>query len=75
MKIKTSITLSEDILEAVDKYSGKQKRSEFIEQAIRAFIEDLIRRERDKRDLDVINRRAERLNEEALDVLSYQVPL
>jgi metal-responsive CopG/Arc/MetJ family transcriptional regulator len=73
MKTKTSITLSEDVLKAVDKLTGQSKnRSEFIETAVRAYMAHLIRRERNARDLEIINQRADRLNEEALDVLAYQ---
>jgi metal-responsive CopG/Arc/MetJ family transcriptional regulator len=76
MKVKTSITLSEDILKAVDEFSGQYKnRSEFIEVALRTFIAQMIRNEQNARDLEVINRRAEHLNKEALDVLTYQINL
>ncbi len=75
MKIKTSITLSEDLLRAVDKRTRQQKktRSDFIEAAVRAFIQQLIREEQNARDLDIINRHADALNKEAADVLEYQV--
>jgi metal-responsive CopG/Arc/MetJ family transcriptional regulator len=73
MKIKTSITMSTDVLAAVDKYADGHNRSEFIETAVRAFIAEIVRREQDERDLEIINRHADRLNEEAMDVLSYQV--
>jgi len=74
MKRKTSITLSEDVLEAIDKRSGDAKnRSDFIETAIRAYIAKLIRDEQNKKDLDIINRHADRLNIEAADVLAFQV--
>jgi metal-responsive CopG/Arc/MetJ family transcriptional regulator len=73
MKTKTSITLSEDVLKAIDKVSGQFKnRSEFIEIAVRAYIAQMIRKERGARDLEIINQRADRLNAEALDVLAYQ---
>lgn len=76
MKIKTSITLSEDLLKAIDEYTGEYKnRSEFIEEAVRAFIRQLIRRQQDARDLAIINQRADYLNQEAADVLTYQVDL
>jgi metal-responsive CopG/Arc/MetJ family transcriptional regulator len=52
-----------------------KNRSEFIEEAVRVFIRQLIRRQQDARDLDIINRRADYLNQEAMDVLSYQVDL
>ncbi len=76
MKVKTSITLSEDILQTVDELSGSYKnRSEFIETAVRAFIDQLIRDQQNARDLEILNRHADRLNEEAADVLTYQVEL
>ena len=74
MKVKTSITLSEDLLEAIDQRSAQFKnRSDFIESAIRAFIVQMIREEQNAKDLAIINRQAERLNQEAADVLTYQV--
>jgi metal-responsive CopG/Arc/MetJ family transcriptional regulator len=74
MKVKTSITLSPDVLEAVDARAGRGRtRSEFIEAALRAFLAQATRDERDARDLDILNRRAEPLNREAADVLTYQV--
>jgi metal-responsive CopG/Arc/MetJ family transcriptional regulator len=74
MKVKTSITLSEDLLDAIDKRSGDFKnRSDFIEAAIRAYIAKITRDEQDSRDLTIINREADRLNKEAADVLTYQV--
>ena len=74
MKTKTSITLSEDVVKAIDKLSGQyNNRSEFIELALRHYIAQLIRKQRNARDLEIINQRADHLNEEALDVLSYQV--
>jgi hypothetical protein len=42
MKIKTSITLSDELLKAIDLYIGAYKsRSEFLETAARIFIEQL----------------------------------
>jgi metal-responsive CopG/Arc/MetJ family transcriptional regulator len=74
MKRKTSITLSEDVLKAIDKRSGDAKnRSDFIETAVRAYIAQLIRAEQNAKDLAIINRHADRLNIEAADVLAFQV--
>jgi len=76
MKIKTSITLSDEVLKAIDLYIGAYKsRSEFLETAARKFIVQLERKEAEQRDLDIINHRADSLNDEAADVLTYQVPL
>jgi metal-responsive CopG/Arc/MetJ family transcriptional regulator len=74
MKIKTSITLSEDLLRAIDEQSGTQKnRSEFIENALRNYIGQVIRSRQNAKDLEIINSQADRLNDEAADVLAYQV--
>lgn len=77
MKSKTSITLSEDLLTVVDQEAREQKqnRSEFIEEALRAFLAQLAREKKDARDLAILNRRAKALNEEAADVLEYQALL
>lgn len=74
MKVKTSITLPEELLEAIDERSSRFKnRSNFIEAAIRAYIAKIVLDEQNARDLAIINREANRLNEEAADVLAYQV--
>ena len=76
MKVKTSITLSEELLKAIDKRVKQYKnRSDFIEAAVWAFIGQMIRDEQNARDLEIINRRADHLNQEAADVLTYQVAL
>lgn len=74
MKTKTSISLSQDVLDAIDELSSPDRnRSEFIEAAVRAYIAQIVRQRQNARDLDIINGRADALNEEALDVLTYQV--
>ena len=76
MKIKTSITLSEDILEAIDRIIVKPKnRSAFIENALRDYLEKRAKKLRDDKDLEILNKNSDRLNREAEDVLSYQVEL
>jgi metal-responsive CopG/Arc/MetJ family transcriptional regulator len=76
MKRKTSITLAEGIVKAVDRLTPKGgSRSETIERLLRESILRQARRSRDLKDLEVINRHAEQLNEEAEDVLTYQVDL
>jgi metal-responsive CopG/Arc/MetJ family transcriptional regulator len=73
MKIKTSITLSEDLVKVIDEYAKEyNNRSEFIEEAVRVFIRQLMRSQQDARDLEIINHRADYLNQEAMDVLAYQ---
>lgn len=76
MKVKTSITLSDELLKAIDRYGKAYKnRSDFIEAAIWAFVTQIIRDQQNARDIEIINRHADRLNAEAQDVLAYQVPL
>jgi hypothetical protein len=50
-----------------------KNRSNFLEQAARAYLAKLVREEIDRRDLEIINAHADTLDEEALDVLSYQI--
>lgn len=76
MKVKTSITLSDDVLRRIDEHQTQyHSRSEFLESAARAFLLQIARTEAERRDLEIINRRAKELNAEAEDVLAYQVPL
>ena len=76
MKIKASIAVDRALLKKADKLSRRHRnRSEVVEAALRAYVARLSRQEKRARDLEVINRRADDLNQEALDVLDYQVAL
>ncbi|MDO9287950.1 MAG: hypothetical protein Q7T83_04090 [Thermodesulfovibrionales bacterium] len=75
MKIKTSITLSEDVLRNIAEFGRHENRSEFIEKAVRDFIERQSQTKRNLKDLDILNKKADKLNKEAEDVLSYQADL
>lgn len=75
MKVKTSISLSSDILEKVQRATSEGTRSEFIEKAIWYYLDILQRDTINKRDLDIINQSASRLNNEANDILGFQVQL
>lgn len=76
MKVKTSVVLSDELLQEMEPYIPYyHSRSELIECAIRAFLTQLVRKEQDSRELKLINQYADELNQEALDVLDYQVPL
>jgi metal-responsive CopG/Arc/MetJ family transcriptional regulator len=73
MKIKTSVSISLDVLKKVDALSKPHSnRSEFIETAVRRFIEQLKKERRNADDLAIINRNYKRLNQEASAVLEYQ---
>lgn len=76
MKIKTSITLERDVISAIDRQVDEYgSRSGFLEVAARRLLARLAKEEKDRQDLDIINRRAIALNREAEDVLDYQVAL
>ena len=76
MKVKTSITLSEELLHSINELLGRQKNmSEFIEKAVWDFVERQARKKRDMEDLKILNKKAEKLNRETEDVLSYQADL
>jgi len=76
MKVKTSITLSEELIRQMDALLSQYgTRSALIERAVRDFLATAAQRQRKARDLEILNRRAEALNAEAADVLSYQIEL
>jgi metal-responsive CopG/Arc/MetJ family transcriptional regulator len=73
MKEKTSVTLSKDILNKVDRLAGsRESRSSFIERILRNYLRERKRAAMNARDLKRINEHAARLNKEAEDVLEYQ---
>ncbi len=73
MKVKTSVTLSAEVIQDVDHFTRESgNRSEFIEAALKDFIARQLRNEQNQRDLEIINRRHARLNREAEDVIAFQ---
>ena len=73
MKIETKIALSEDLASALERRSSDPGvRSEIVEAALRAYFAQP-RQGEAAGDLDIINAHAAELNEEAADVLTYQV--
>jgi len=73
MKEKTSITLSKDVLQQLDRLAGsKASRSSLIERILRCYLRDRRRAALHARDLARINASADQLNAEAEDVLDYQ---
>ena len=73
MKVETRVTLSEDLVEALDsRTDDPQDRSALVEAALRAYFARP-RRGEDAGDLEIINAHSTALNEEAADVLEYQV--
>jgi len=75
MKVKTSLTLSDDLVEALDRMAGPDvSRSAFVESILRDFVESQARAKRHAKDVAAINRHAAYLNAEALDILTFQAP-
>lgn len=72
MRVKTSITLDDQVLRAVDRVAGKSSRSRVIEEALVRYLKERTRRARDARDRDLIDRHAKRLNAEMADILQFQ---
>lgn len=73
MKIETTVSLSEDLVAVLESRTlGIQDRSAIVEAALRAYLA-WPRPGEDAGDLEIINSHAAELNEEAADVLEYQV--
>jgi metal-responsive CopG/Arc/MetJ family transcriptional regulator len=76
MRVKTSVTLDERVLRALDKATTRgRSRSRVIEEAAREFLARRARASREARDLAILNQTAEELNREMEDVLAYQADL
>lgn len=73
MRVKTSVTIDEHVLRAIDKAtSATRSRSRVLEDAAREFLARRTRNARDARDRAILDRAADELNEEMDDVLAYQ---
>ena len=74
MKMKTSVTLDKEVVAAVEEAAREgESRSQVIERLLRQSIAARERDAVDQRDRKIINAHADELNEEAVDVLGYQV--
>ncbi|GHU25943.1 hypothetical protein FACS1894164_16300 [Spirochaetia bacterium] len=72
MKTKTSVSLSTELLDRISEITTVGNRSDFIEKALWQYLEFIRRQKCNVQDMAIINRNAEQLNTEALDVLEYQ---
>jgi metal-responsive CopG/Arc/MetJ family transcriptional regulator len=70
VRVKTSITLPKELLDRLDRFD--KNRSALLERAATAYLAQLERDVRNRRDIKIINRNADRLNREAMDTLDYQ---
>jgi metal-responsive CopG/Arc/MetJ family transcriptional regulator len=70
VRVKTSITLPSELLAELDRLD--KNRSALLERAARAYLAQLRSEERDRRDIEIINRHAGRMNRQAMDTLEYR---
>ena len=70
--IETVVSLPKDLFEQADRMRKNEQISDVIEMALRDYVAKEMPRELNRRDIEIINANAEKLNEEALDVLEYQ---
>jgi metal-responsive CopG/Arc/MetJ family transcriptional regulator len=75
MKIKVSITLAKELLREIDARVEAQQRSrsDFIEEAVRAFLAHADRLTLQAREAALLREHAAALNAEMADVLEYQI--
>ncbi len=71
-RIETIVSLPKDLLEQANQMSKDAEISDVIEMALRDYMAKENHKELNRRDIEIINANADRLNEEALDVLEYQ---
>ena len=73
MKVKTSVTLSPELIIAIDREcGGSGARSAFIESAAWERIRARERRERDERDIRIYAEKAAAYNLETAETLAHQ---
>jgi metal-responsive CopG/Arc/MetJ family transcriptional regulator len=73
MRVKTSVTIDEAVLRAIDRAATPTRsRSRILEDAARDFLAHRARAERDARDRAILDAAADELNREMEDVLGYQ---
>jgi metal-responsive CopG/Arc/MetJ family transcriptional regulator len=75
MKIKTSVSLSEECLRELDDLSGEgSNRSAIIEAAVVEYIARRRRKSRGLEDRQIIGAKAKSLERDMLETLEFQVP-
>ncbi len=71
-RVETTVSLPKDLFDQANQISNNEKISDVIEMALRDFVMKESPTELNRRDIEIINANADKLNEEALDVLEYQ---
>lgn len=74
MKVRTSVTLPEDLLVKIDRLTNKKHtRSAVIESALRDYVAKSTPKRLNRKDIEIINRNAELLNKQVEETLEFQV--
>ena len=71
-RIETTVSLPKDLFEQANQMSKDSEISDVIEMALRDYVAKEKCYELNRRDIEIINANADKLNEEALDTLEYQ---
>jgi Arc/MetJ-type ribon-helix-helix transcriptional regulator len=75
MKVKTSVSLSEECLQQLDAVAGKgANRSAVIEEAVLEYIERRRRQARGRKDREIIAKNARALERDVRETLEFQAP-
>lgn len=72
MRVRTSVTLPKELLIKVDALAGKNKRSEFVETALRDYVEKETGKKLNRRDIEIINKNADLINKQVKETLEFQ---
>jgi len=71
-KTKKSISLSNSLLKELSYFNKDSNLSAIIENALVHYMNELKKKERKRRDIEIINANAKRLNKEAEENLKFQ---
>jgi len=71
-RVETIVSLPKDLFDKANQMKKDAEISDVIEIALRDYVAKGDRKELNRRDIEIINANADKLNEEALDTLEYQ---
>ena len=73
MRVRTSVTLPQELLVMVDTLAGKkQRRSAIVELALRSYLARAEGQGLNQRDIGIINENAALINEQVAETLEFQ---
>lgn len=71
-RVETIVSLPKDLFDKANQMKKDAEISDVIEIALRDYVAKGDRKELNRRDIEILNANADKLNEEALDTLEYQ---